>query len=261
MKLFKYYTLRRPPMPGGIPSGAVETGELSERIRINGLGTAWGFACYDHELTVGELADYELAYCEEYEATETAPAPAPAPVEVSELAPDHITAAGVVMPAEYRTSSTGRSITATVTMEGERFRVVFSGVCGELFTACQRATKGETVTVDGDDLMCVLGTATLIEKREKPAEINPDKQRHGEVPEKWFIGQALEGKSWKILFDGDAGKTRVIFPRKPSRAVLDAVKAAGFYWSPSMQSWNKGLTFKAYRAAEKLHAELHKLTA
>ncbi len=257
MKLFKYYTLRRPPMPGGIPSGAVETGELSERIRVNGLGTAWGFACYDHELTVSEMADCELAYAGEVEAPERTPAP----VEVSELAPDHITAAGVVMPAEYRTSSTGRSITATVTMEGERFRVVFSGVCGELFTACQLATKGQTVTVNGDDLLTVLGTATMIEKREKPAEINPDKQRHGEVPEKWFIDQALEGKSWKILFDGDAGKTRVIFPRKPSTKVLEAVKAAGFYWSPSMKSWNKGLTFKAYRAAEKLHAELYKLTA
>ena len=256
--MHKYYTLRRPPMPGSIPSGAVETGELSERIRINGLGTAWGYACYDHELTVGEMADYELAYWEAVEASETAPAPAP--VEVSEIAPDHITAAGVVMPAEYRTSSTGRSITAFVAMDGERFRVVFSGVCGELFTACQRATKGETVTVDGDDLMTVLGTAAQV-KEKTPSEVNPDKERHGEVPEKWFVGQALEGKSWRIVFDGDAGKTRVIFPRKPSAKVLEAVKAAGFYWSPSMQSWNKGLTWKAYRAAEKLHAELHKLAA
>ena len=256
--MHKYYTLRRPPMPGSIPSGAVETGELSERIRINGLGTAWGYACYDHELTVGEMADYELAYWEAVEASETAPAPAP--VEVSEFAPDHITAAGVVMPAEYRTSSTGRSITAFVAMDGERFRVVFSGVCGELFTACQRATKGETVAVDGDDLMTVLGTAAQV-KEKAPREVNPDKERHGEVPEKWFVGQALEGTSWRIVFDGDAGKTRVIFPRKPSAKVLEAVKAAGFYWSPSMQSWNKGLTWKAYRAAEKLHAELHKLAA
>ena len=164
------------------------------------------------------------------------------------------------MPAEYRTSSTGRSITAFVAMDGERFRVVFSGVCGELFTACKRATKGETVTVDGDDLMTVLGTAAQV-KEKAPREVNPDKERHGEVPEKWFVGQALEGKSWRIVFDGDAGKTRVIFPRKPSAKVLEAVKAAGFYWSPSMQSWNKGLTWKAYRAAEKLHAELHKLAA
>lgn len=258
MMIHKYYTLRRPPMPGGIPSGAVETGELSERIRINGLGTAWGYACYDHELTVGEMADYELAYCEAYEASE--PAPAPATVEVSEIAPDHITAAGVEMPAEYRTSSTGRSITATLTMEGERYRVVFSGVCGELFTACQRATRGEVVAVDPDDLMTVLGTARQV-KAQAPREVNPDKERHGEVPEKLFIGSELTGKSWRIVFDGEAGKTRVIFPRKPSTAVLEAVKAAGFYWSPSMKSWNKGLTFRAFRAAQALHAELHKLTA
>ena len=81
------------------------------------------------------------------------------------------------------------------------------------------------------------------------------------MPEKWFIGQSLEGPGWRILFDGDAGKTRVIFPKKPGASILEAVKAAGFYWSPSMKSWNKGLTFKAYRAAEKLHAQLHDLTA
>lgn len=120
--------------------------------------------------------------------------PATTPEDVSELAPDHITAAGVEMPAEYRTSSTGRSITATYTMDGDKFRVVFSGVCGELFTACQRATKGETVTVDSEGLMIVLGTATEVKPRQ-PREVNPDKERHGEVPEKWFIGQALEGKA------------------------------------------------------------------
>ena len=53
----------------------------------------------------------------------------------------------------------------------------------------------------------------------------------------------------------------MIFPRKPSAKVIEAVKAAGFYWSPSMKSWNKGLTFRAYRAAQALHAELHALTA
>ena len=180
--------------------------------------------------------------------------------EINEIAPDHITAAGEVMPAEFRTSSTGRSITATYTIGGELFRVVFSGVCGELFTACQQATKGATVAVDGDGLMTVLGTARPVKERAR-REANPDKERHGEVPEKWFIGQALEGINWRIVFDGDAGKTRVIFPRRPSTKALEAVKAAGFYWSPALKSWNKGLNFRAYRAAEKLHAELHKLAA
>lgn len=185
---------------------------------------------------------------------------APALADVAEIAPDHITLAGDYMPTEYRASFSGKSLQAYVSIGGETFRAVFSGVCGELFTACKRAMQGETVTVDADDLATVLGTAKAIPQR-KPAEPNPDKQRHGEVPEKWFIGQEMTGKNWRILFDGDAGKTRVIFPRKPSAKAIEAVKAAGFYWSPALKSWNKGLNFRAFRAAEKLHAELHALTA
>ena len=182
--------------------------------------------------------------------------------EVNEIAPDHITVADLVMPCEWSISSTGRSVFAFYEIDGERFRVAFTGECGEFFTAAMNAAKnGTTTPVNGEDLMLIMGEAVHLEKRVKPAEVNPDKQRHGEVPEKWFIGQALEGKSWRIVFDGDAGKTRVIFPRKPAQKVIDAVKAAGFYWSPSFKSWNKGLNFRAYRAAEKLHSTLHALPA
>ena len=185
--------------------------------------------------------------------------------QASEIAPDHITLDGITMPASWSVSSTGRSAWAFYELDGERFRVAFTGQCGELFTAALEAAKrGNTTQVSTDDLMLVMGEAQVMQTRkaaDKPTAPNPDKQRHGEVPEKWFIGQALEGKNWRIVFDGDAGKTRVCFPRKPSTKVLEAVKAAGFYWSPTMQSWNKGLNFRAYRAAEKLHAQLHALTA
>lgn len=191
--------------------------------------------------------------------------------QASEIAPDHITLDGITMPAEWSVSSTGRSAWAFYELDGERFRVAFTGRDhGDLFVAAWQAAKqGTTTQVNTDDLMMVMGEAKVLPQRrqaadkaaDKPTAPNPDKQRHGEVPEKWFIGQALEGKNWRIVFDGDAGKTRVCFPRKPSTKVLEAVKAAGFYWSPAMQSWNKGLNFRAYRAAEKLHAQLHALTA
>ncbi|MGN0995704.1 MAG: hypothetical protein ACI4PG_02235 [Candidatus Ventricola sp.] len=38
-------------------------------------------------------------------------------------------------------------------------------------------------------------------------------------------------------------------------------KAAGFHWSPTMQSWNKRLTFRAYRAAQALAVQLNALYA
>lgn len=179
------------------------------------------------------------------------------------IAPSYIMLDGIEIPAGYSVSYTGRTVTAILTMDGQRYKVTFTAAtCGEMFTAALAAAKrGETTEVDGEGLGVILGTAEPLPQERKPREIDPAKQRHGEVPEKLFVGTELTGKSWRILFDGDAGKTRVIFPRKPSAKVIEAVKAAGFYWSPSMKSWNKGLTFRAFRAAEKLHAELHALTA
>ena len=62
VKRFRYFTLYRPPMPGAIPSGAVEAVEFEyphfvEDVRHN----AWGFAVYNRPLTEGEISDYELA--------------------------------------------------------------------------------------------------------------------------------------------------------------------------------------------------------
>lgn len=92
------------------------------------------------------------------------------------------------------------------------------------------------------------------EPHEEPAR-NP-KQARGPVPEKNFIGLEIKGNGWKIVFDGSYDRTRVIFKRKPSTKAREAVENAGFFWSPVMQSWNKKLTFKAWRAAQSLAMEL-----
>lgn len=92
------------------------------------------------------------------------------------------------------------------------------------------------------------------EATEEPAR--DPKQARGPVPEKNFIGLEIKGNGWKIVFDGSYGRTRVIFKRKPSMKAREAVENAGFFWSPVMQSWNKKLTFKAWRAAQTLAMEL-----
>lgn len=92
------------------------------------------------------------------------------------------------------------------------------------------------------------------EATEEPAR--DPKQARGPVPEKNFIGLEIKGNGWKIVFDGSYGRTRVIFKRKPSMKAREAVENAGFFWSPAMQSWNKKLTFKAWRAAQTLAMEL-----
>lgn len=97
------------------------------------------------------------------------------------------------------------------------------------------------------------------EQPEAPAD--DAKKARGPVPKKEFVGLEIKGKGWKIAFDGSYGRTRVIFKRMPSDRVREAVKAAGFFWSPVMKSWNKKLTFKAFMAAQDLAIELRKLCA
>jgi len=85
------------------------------------------------------------------------------------------------------------------------------------------------------------------------------KQARGSVPAKEFIGITLKGRGFKIVFDGGYDRTRVIFTKLPGPQRRQAVKDAGFYWSPTLKSWNRGLNFKAYRAAQALYNTLQSI--
>lgn len=96
----------------------------------------------------------------------------------------------------------------------------------------------------------------------EPAKAARDpKQARGSVPEKTFIGETIQGNGWKIIFDSEANRTRVIFEKTPTAAAKAATENAGFYYSSAMNSWNKKLTFKAYRAAKALSSQLSELYA
>lgn len=98
--------------------------------------------------------------------------------------------------------------------------------------------------------------------REEPEKAARDsKQARGPIPEKTFIGETIQGNGWKILFDGTTNRTRVIFDKAPTAAAKAATENAGFYYSSVMNSWNKKLTFKAYRAAKTLSGQLSELYA
>jgi len=90
-------------------------------------------------------------------------------------------------------------------------------------------------------------------KRKASVTVRPDDRKFE------FIGMEIKGNGWKITFDGNYDRTRVIFKKRPSDTVRAAVKAAGFYWSPVLKSWNKKLTRKAYinDAGYRLHATDH----
>ena len=100
-------------------------------------------------------------------------------------------------------------------------------------------------------------------KAEKPAEPKPEKptQPKAEKPaEKTWIGSTITGEGWSIVFDEALKRTRVLCEH-PTDAQKSAIEDAGFFWSPTMGSWNKKLTVKAHRAALELAAKLNKLAA
>lgn len=102
--------------------------------------------------------------------------------------------------------------------------------------------------------------AETVETEAAKAARDP-KQARGPVPEKTFIGETIQGNGWKIIFDGEANRTRVIFEKTPTAAAKVATENAGFYYSSAMNSWNKKLTFKAFRSAKELSRQLSELYA
>lgn len=86
--------------------------------------------------------------------------------------------------------------------------------------------------------------------QDKPAAAPTDKP---------WIGTTITGKGWNIAFDQQAGRTRVLFQAQPTDAQKAAIESAGFYWSAQLNSWNKKLTCKAYRAAQALAVALNAL--
>ena len=95
--------------------------------------------------------------------------------------------------------------------------------------------------------------AEAVQDAPKAEPVAPAKAAPVEKP---WIGTAITGKGWKIAFDAEAQRTRVQFEGTPSDAQRAAVEAAGFYFSAQLQSWNKKLTCKAFRAANDLAVTL-----
>jgi hypothetical protein len=75
---------------------------------------------------------------------------------------------------------------------------------------------------------------------------------------KSWAGSSIAGDGWRIVFDAVEERTRV-FCAAPTDAQKAAIEGAGFWWSPRMNSWNKKLTCKAYRAAVALAEELRRI--
>lgn len=102
---------------------------------------------------------------------------------------------------------------------------------------------------------------TPAEQEQEQEEAPDPKKAHGPIPEKTFVNTSICGERFQIIFDGSANRTRVIIPEEYRSIARDALQKAGFYYSSAMDSFNKKLTFRAYRAAVALAAELSKILA
>lgn len=70
MRLYKYYTTRRPPGPGAIPSKGLRFAKSYGERRgdcMGGMVRAWGWVLYDRRLSMEDIQSYELAYGGEVE--------------------------------------------------------------------------------------------------------------------------------------------------------------------------------------------------
>lgn len=104
-----------------------------------------------------------------------------------------------------------------------------------------------------------------VQEEPAPAAAKPATQAQpapAAVPGKPFAGTEITGTGWRILFDQEHNRTRVILDQDTAPAAArEAVEQAGFYWSAVLGSWNKKLTHKAHRAAQALALQLQALGA
>lgn len=63
MTIYRYYTIDRPPMPGGIPKeNLVRCEAYEEPVRNPYRGNVWGYADYSAPLTDEQVYEHELSY-------------------------------------------------------------------------------------------------------------------------------------------------------------------------------------------------------
>ena len=209
-------------------------------------------------------------------------------VSIYEFTDATITCKGVTFPVEYNVIADG-SVLAFVILDVEpngykhKQKIIIRPNEPE-YTAALDAAKAAAATGKRPENISsgykkvttpagnvIKNVETVQEKQETPAAETVEretekaardpKQARGPVPEKTFIGETIQGNGWKIIFDGETNRTRVIFEKRPTEAARAATENAGFYYSSAMNSWNKKLTFKAYRAAKVLSGQLSELYA
>lgn len=181
------------------------------------------------------------------------------------FAPDAVTVNGRSFPASYSLARTGDVyVFATVKADADAaempVRLHISATmpmhadavaAAEAARAASKASKPAEAPAPVQEVAPAVEAAPAQEAAPAPVQDAP--------AGKAWIGTAIQGKGWSIAFDAAAGRTRVQVEGTPTDAQRSAIEQAGFYWSAQLNSWNKKLTCKAYRAAQALASTLNAL--
>lgn len=156
----------------------------------------------------------------------------------------HVVIDGKTFVADYSVTPTGTVYVFVPGIDGRPDARYHIAPGSAMYAAAKAAAAGRPVMPAADSAS-------------SPAESPVPAEAPAAAPAvKPWIGSTLSGNGWKIAFDAEAERTRVIFDGKPSAAQHAAVTEAGFYWSAQLGSFNKKLTCKAYRAAQALAVTL-----
>lgn len=187
------------------------------------------------------------------------------------FAPDAVTVNGRSFPASYSLARTGDVyVFATVKADADAaempVRLHISATmpmhadavaAAEAARAASKTSKPAEAPAPVQEVAPAVEAAPVQEVAPAPVQ---DAPAPVDAPAgKAWIGTAIQGKGWSIAFDAAAGRTRVQVEGTPTDAQRSAIEQAGFYWSAQLNSWNKKLTCKAYRAAQALASTLNAL--
>ena len=187
------------------------------------------------------------------------------------FAPDALTVNGRTFPASYSLARTGDVyVFATVKADADAaempVRLHISATmpmhadavaAAEAARAASKASKPAEAPAPVQEVAPAVEAAPAQEAAPAPVDV-PAPVQDAPAGKAW-IGTAIQGKGWSIAFDAAAGRTRVQVEGTPTDAQRSAIEQAGFYWSAQLNSWNKKLTCKAYRAAQALASTLNAL--
>jgi len=194
-----------------------------------------------------------------------------------DFAADSITVNGKTFPARYEVTAAAVNVFTTVSEDGKEKTVCICIEAGnELYgpaalaavkeapeaqqtedAQTEEAQQAEEAQAEPEAQQAEEAQAEEAQAEPEAQQAAPDpKATRGPVPEKAFIGQSITGAGWAIIFDGAHNRTRVIISKGNHDKLRGIVESAGFYYSAALDSWNRKLTFRAYRAAQALAQEL-----